>query len=597
MSESIIGSLTALAGRYEIGELIGRGGMAEVYLGRDTRLDRKVAIKLLKPELAANEKFRIRFRQEAQSAARMSHPTVVRVFDAGEEVTEDNGVERTIPYIIIEYVDGRLLRDIIAEGPLPESEAVRIVKGILTALEYSHRAGVVHCDIKPGNVMLTPGGQIKVMDFGIARAVSESNTTDETSTIMGTAQYFSPEQARGDSVDSRTDLYSTGLILFELLTGRPPFEADSPVAVAYRHLSEQPPKPSEIVPGVSPAMESVVAKALAKNADLRFQSANEFAEALEGALLGNSIAVQDESNEETFIAAHESSPLTAMLETIEASDEVEIEETVDEATSSRPRAVWLWGGVTAAVALLAVLVLWVVNINPFSTDGLAIEVPEVTNMQFDEASAALAEVGLRAEEHRVPDDAEAGMVLEQTPEAGTSVGQDTAIRLTVSDGPEPGPLRNVSSMTEEQARNALARDQIEVGEVVQENHPTIRAGLVIRTDPAADATVKPGDTVVTLFISTGEVEIPNVVGNNYQSAREQLEDLGYNVSTQINYSCWNGLVTQQSVSPGSQPQGGDITLTYCGGSSPRPTPPPSDDDDDDDNGGGDDGGGGGGDED
>lgn len=588
MSESIIGSLTALAGRYEIGDLIGRGGMAEVYLGRDTRLDRKVAIKLLKPELAANEKFRHRFRQEAQSAARMSHPTVVRVFDAGEEVTEENGEQRTIPYIIIEYVDGRLLRDIVSEGPLPESEAVRIVKGILTALEYSHRAGVVHCDIKPGNVMLTPGGQIKVMDFGIARAVSESNATDETSTIMGTAQYFSPEQARGDIVDSRTDLYSTGLVLFELLTGRAPFEADSPVAVAYRHLSEQPPRPSEIVPGISPAMESVVAKALTKNADLRFQNANEFASALEAALLGQSVDVDDETDEDTFIAAHESSALTTMLETIEESNDSDAEANEEEATNPRPRAFWIWGGATVVVALLVVLVLWVVNINPFSTENLAIDVPNVEGMHEDDAVAVLEELGLRADTSYVHDEAEVGTVLTQSPEPGTGVSQDTAIRLTVSEGPEPSELTNLTGLTVEQAETTLARSHVTVERIEEENHPRIAEGLVIRTDPEAGTLMQAGSSVV-LYVSTGLVDVPNVVGQNYQSAQETLEDILYNVTVQAHTSCHYseaGRVTSQSIAPGAHEQGQSITISYCNASPPPPpsSSPPSDDDDDDDGG-------------
>lgn len=592
MSDSIIGSLTALAGRYEIGELIGRGGMAEVYLGRDTRLDRKVAIKLLKPELAASEKFRHRFRQEAQSAARMSHPTVVRVFDAGEELTDTDGTERTIPYIIIEYVDGRVLRDIVADGPLPESEAVRIIKGVLTALEYSHRAGVVHCDIKPANIMLTPGGQIKVMDFGIARAVSESNTTDETSTIMGTAQYFSPEQARGDSIDSRTDLYSTGLVLFELLTGRPPFEADSPVAVAYRHLSEQPPRPSEIVPGISPAMESVVAKALTKNSNLRFQSASDFSDALEAALAGEATEVQDENDEETFLAQHESSALTTVLETIEESEESDDGTPTETEPSSRPRAVWIWGGATAIVALLVVIVLWVVNINPFSFEGLATDVPDVVGMQEEEAIAALDDLGLRTESNAIHDESEPGLVLDQSPDPDTSISGDTPVRLTVSAGPAPSPLIDYSGMTQERATNALEHRHLEVTEVEEEDHPSIPEGNVIRTEPGRGTELGPGDSV-TLIISTGRVTIPDVTDQNYQGAVSALEDLGYTVHTQANLSCWGGNVTNQSVQPGSQEQGGSITITYCGGSRPDPTPTQTDDDDDDDdddNGGGDDDG-------
>ena len=267
-----------LAGRYRVGALIGRGGMADVHVGTDTRLGRHVAIKLLKPQLANDPAFRMRFRQEAQSAARMAHPTIVRVFDAGEETVVDaSGQEVQLPFIVMEYVEGRLLKDIIHDGPLEPAAAVRVIDGVLTALEYSHRAGVVHRDIKPGNIMITTTGQVKVMDFGIARAVSDSSTTvAQTTAILGTASYFSPEQAKGETVDARTDLYSTGVVLFEMLTGRPPFRGDTPVAVAYQHVSERPVKPSVINPKVSPALDAVVLHALAKNRDERYQTAAEF---------------------------------------------------------------------------------------------------------------------------------------------------------------------------------------------------------------------------------------------------------------------------------------------------------------------------------
>ncbi len=252
--------------------------MAEVHAGVDARLGRRVAIKLLKPSLANDPAFRTRFRQEAQAAARMAHPTIVRVFDAGEETARDStGAELQVPFIIMEQVDGRLLKDLVAQGPLDPAEAIRITEGILTALEYSHRAGVVHRDIKPGNVMVTSAGQVKVMDFGIARAISDSSATiAQTSAILGTAQYFSPEQARGESVDARTDLYSTGVVLYELLTGQPPFRGDTAVAVAYQHVSEAPVPPNVLNPAISPALNAVVLHALAKDRFERFQTAADF---------------------------------------------------------------------------------------------------------------------------------------------------------------------------------------------------------------------------------------------------------------------------------------------------------------------------------
>ncbi|HXR43972.1 MAG TPA: protein kinase, partial [Pseudolysinimonas sp.] len=288
MSDGVTSPPRVIAGRYQLGELLGHGGMADVYAGLDARLGRQVAVKLLKPALANDPSFRTRFRQEAQAAARMAHPTIVRVFDAGEEtVREPSGQEVQVPFIVMERVDGTLLKDLIARGPVEATEAGRIVDGILTALEYSHRAGVVHRDIKPGNVMVTPSGQVKVMDFGIARAISDSSATiAQTSAILGTAQYFSPEQARGEAVDARTDLYATGVVLYELLTGRPPFRGDTAVAVAYQHVSEAPIPPNAINPAISPALNAVVMHALAKDRAERFQTASDFRRDLEIALAG-----------------------------------------------------------------------------------------------------------------------------------------------------------------------------------------------------------------------------------------------------------------------------------------------------------------------
>jgi serine/threonine-protein kinase len=256
--------------------------MADVYEGVDTRLGRTVAIKLLKADLANDPNFESRFRQEAQASARMAHPTIVRVYDAGEDVTVDsNGNTNRHPFIVMEYVNGKLLRDLLHERRLTLQEAIDFETGVLTALEFSHRAGIVHRDIKSANVMITETGQVKVMDFGIARAVSENSATvAHTSGIVGTAQYFSPEQAKGESVDARTDLYSAGVLLYEMLAGRPPFKGESAVSVAYQHVSEAVVPPSEYDPNVSAEMDSVVIRALAKDRNDRFQSAEEFREHL-----------------------------------------------------------------------------------------------------------------------------------------------------------------------------------------------------------------------------------------------------------------------------------------------------------------------------
>ena len=282
-----------LGGRYEVGELLGRGGMAEVHRGHDSRLGRQVAIKMLRSELARDHTFLARFRREAQSAAGLNHASIVAVYDHGEDIlTETGGAQVKVPYIVMEFVDGKTLRQVITErGNLPPTEALRITEGVLDALAYSHRNGIVHRDIKPANVMIAADGSIKVMDFGIARAMADANATmTQTSAVIGTAQYLSPEQAQGQSVDERSDLYSTGCLLFELLTGRPPFLGESPVSIAYQHVGEPPVPPSRLVQGISDDLDAVVLHSLAKPRDARYQTAGEFRYDLQAVRLGRPIS-------------------------------------------------------------------------------------------------------------------------------------------------------------------------------------------------------------------------------------------------------------------------------------------------------------------
>ena len=281
---------TLIGGRYELGELLGRGGMAEVRKGKDQRLGRTVAVKRLRTDLASDATFQARFRREAQSSASLNHPSIVSTYDTGEEMaTDGSGVAQ--PYIVMECVEGRTLRDILREGRkiLPE-RALEITAGVLSALDYSHRAGIIHRDIKPGNVMLTPSGDVKVMDFGIARAISDaSSTMTQTAAVVGTAQYLSPEQARGETVDSRSDVYSTGCMLYELLTGRPPFVGDSPVAVAYQHVREQASPPSDHDDQLDAEIDAIVMKSLAKRVEDRYQSAAAMKADIERYLAGHPI--------------------------------------------------------------------------------------------------------------------------------------------------------------------------------------------------------------------------------------------------------------------------------------------------------------------
>src|SRR6201987_5612618 len=277
-----------LGGRYELDGIVGRGGMAEVFRARDIRLDRIVAIKTLRADLARDQIFQARFRREAQSAASLNHPSIVAVYDTGEDMA--TGVP--VPYIVMEYVDGRTVRDLLQEGHrlLPE-RSLEIIDGVLRALDYSHQAGIVHRDIKPGNVMVTRNGDIKVMDFGIARAMSDSQATmTQTAQVIGTAQYLSPEQARGERVDSRSDLYSTGCLLYELLTGRPPLTGDSPVAIAYQDVRENPVPPPRVDPDVPPWADAIVLKAMAKSPADRYQTAGDMRADLQRAASGMPVA-------------------------------------------------------------------------------------------------------------------------------------------------------------------------------------------------------------------------------------------------------------------------------------------------------------------
>ncbi len=277
-----------LGGRYELDGVVGRGGMAEVYRARDIRLDRIVAIKTLRADLARDQIFQARFRREAQSAASLNHPSIVAVYDTGE----DMATGLPVPYIVMEFVDGRTVRDLLQDGHrlLPE-RSLEIIDGVLRALDYSHQAGIVHRDIKPGNVMVTRNGDVKVMDFGIARAMSDAQATmTQTAQVIGTAQYLSPEQARGERVDSRSDLYSTGCLLYELLTGRPPFTGDSPVAIAYQHVRENPIPPSRVDPDVPAWADAIVLKAMAKSPADRYQTAADMRADLQRAASGLPVA-------------------------------------------------------------------------------------------------------------------------------------------------------------------------------------------------------------------------------------------------------------------------------------------------------------------
>ena len=555
-----------LAGRYEVGALIGRGGMSDVHVGNDIRLGRRVAIKLLKPALATDPRFRVLFREEAQKAARMAHPTIVRVFDAGEEtVREPNGLESQVPYIVMEFVDGRLLKDIVADGPLEPKEAVRIVSGILTALEYSHRALLVHRDIKPGNVMITQNGQVKVMDFGIARAVSDNSATvADTSAVLGTAQYFSPEQARGETVDARTDLYSTGVVLFELLTGRPPFRGDRAAAVAYQHISEPAVAPSTINPRVSPSLDSVVLHALTKDKFQRFQTAAEFRQDLEDASAGGipprKPPVGDFNSTLFGVNPSATAGSEAALRQLAAPNEGR-----GTRTQTRPPVAWIWVGITALAVILIAVVFWVANL-PQATigDNLSVKVPSVTGQLYNEGAAKFKDLGLKTTKlDQSSSTVENGHIISTDPAAGQKVPKASTVLITVSSGKTPTSIPSLSNLTVEAAQAALKARNLAMGTNTPENSATIAAGTVIRSDPAASTAAREDD-VVNLIISTGLVTIPPVVGLDIGDANTQLAALQLTSNPVPNGTCAGSKVETQSLT-GDQPQHSTVTLTYCSG--------------------------------
>ena len=558
-----------LAGRYRVGASIGRGGMSDVHIGTDSRLGRTVAIKLLKSSLAADPAFRTRFRQEAQAAARMAHPTIVRVFDAGEEtITEDNGTESQIPFIIMEFVDGRLLKDIIREGPIDSVEAVRIIDGVLTALEYSHRAGVVHRDIKPGNIMITKAGQVKVMDFGIARAISDSATTvAQTTAILGTASYFSPEQAKGESVDARTDLYSSGVVLFEMLTGRPPFRGDTPVAVAYQHVSEAPVKPSSINPKVSPALDTVVVHALAKDRFGRYQSAVEFRNDVETAGAGH-IPVKRPADD---IAGG----LFGARPEVESSSELALKQLAEDQTMDRtqrrPPVIWIWAGIVSVIVIVIAVMFWALSLTPNNDlPDSSRRVPVLTGYSYDDAQDALLELDLAATkaEESSPTVAK-DEVIRTDPPSGTIAPPATVVKVFVSSGAELVDMPDTTTQPFSAAEPFLTERGFVSGSVTTENSPDVPEGIVLETIPAPEAETPVGSTV-DFTVSSGLVTMPNVVGQALTAATAllQADKTQLEVDLEPDYACDStdgSPVTEQSLPPGDVPQKSEVVLTYCAG--------------------------------
>lgn len=573
-----------LSGRYRIDEIIGRGGMASVYRGEDLKLGRPVAIKLLKRELASDSAFRTRFRMEAQSASRMSHPTIVRVFDAGEDSdTDPDGSVHPVPYIVMELVHGQLLKDRVAQGALPEADAVRLTDGILEALEYSHRAGVVHRDIKPGNVMITDDGAVKVMDFGIARAVSDSSSTvAETTSIIGTASYFSPEQAKGDPVDARADLYSAGVVLYELLTGQAPFRGDTPVSVAYQHVSEAPVPPSEINESVSRAMDAVVLRALAKDPAQRYQDAASFRAALSAAVQGKEPSKRHLgalTNDLYGPAPRQADETARSLRQLST-------DTTMRRTQAGPPVAWIWTAVILLAAVAVAVVVWVNSIRPSEVaPPEARTIPEIVDQSWESAERELLELDL------VPvrrDEASSTInednVIRINPDAGVTVTPGQEVEVWVSTGQEMAEVPELQTMDRDQATEALEEAGLALGSVIRRSDPNVDANMVLSASTDDDREVSAGDqlplgTRVDLEVATGTVIIDDLRRNYTLVAATDLlesEEYGLTVVRAEDDTCpatdpeivvgQDVLDVDQDV--GEVPIHSEVQLTVCTGTAP-----------------------------
>jgi eukaryotic-like serine/threonine-protein kinase len=525
-----------LGGRYELDGVVGRGGMAEVYRARDIRLDRIVAIKTLRSDLARDHTFQARFRREAQSAASLNHPAVVAVYDTGEDVTDGTPV----PYIVMEYVDGRTLRDLLRQDRrlLPE-RAVELVDGILRALDYSHRGGIVHRDIKPANVMITRAGDVKVMDFGIARAMADSAATmTQTAQVIGTAQYLSPEQARGERVDARSDIYSTGCVLYELLTGQPPFTGDSPVAIAYQHVREEPIPPSQIDREIPQWADAIVLKAMAKDPAQRYQSAGEMRADIQRAMSGMPVDAQ------TMAMTGNYGQGTRMMTATQAAAGPGTQRTTavppyeyargEGGRGGRRRASGGGGAVKTALWIIIPLLI----IGAFVTVGYlvfgtgntptdtSITIPDLASQEQKFAEEQLKGLGLSVEVVKEPSsDVDRGSVIKTEPAANAKAEKGDSVKLYVSTGPEKVKVPDgLIGMSQQEAMDALEAAGLQG--TVKARVSTKEQGTVIDTNPKAGQDIEKGGTV-TLFVPRKLDEVPDVLGMTVEDATKALEDAGF----------------------------------------------------------------------
>jgi serine/threonine protein kinase len=558
--------------------------MAEVYRARDLRLDRVVAIKTLRSDLARDPTFQARFRREAQSAASLNHPSVIAVYDTGEDTMDNNPV----PYIVMEYVEGRTLRDVLQEEQrlLPE-RAMQMTDGILRALDYSHRGGIVHRDIKPANVMLTSNGEVKVMDFGIARALADSAATmTATAQVIGTAQYLSPEQARGERVDARSDIYSTGCVLYELLTGRPPFQGDSPVAIAYQHVREQAPPPSQLDPSIPQWANAIAMKALTKDANYRYQSASEMRADIQRASQGMPVSAPTMAMNAGTQVMNGGQHTQAMRPSTMGYDLPPANYAEPERAEGRGKkvAVWALVGLLAVGAAVALFMMFSGGNNLSGSNKVAIPA-DIVGSDQDSAKQELVQLGFPQNnitlKQQTDNTVQKGTVITVDPPPKTQIDKTqqatTQITLTVSSGKQKVKVPSVKNMSQDEATSAIQGAQLTVGSTEKRSSSTVPKGSAMGTSPSSGTKVDQG-TAVTLIISDGpgKAVVPNEVGKQVNQAKADLRSNGFQVV--VNYvdsqpdQAPDTVLSQNPQGTETANKGSTVTLTVA---RPQPQSPPS----------------------
>jgi eukaryotic-like serine/threonine-protein kinase len=565
-----------LSNRYELGDTLGYGGMSEVHHATDIRLGREVAVKILRADLARDPQFQERFRREAQNAAALNHPAIVAVYDTGEAQTEYG----PLPYIVMEYVNGRTLRDIVkTEGPMSQKRAMEVMADVCAALDFSHRHGIVHRDVKPANVMITHHGAVKVMDFGIARAMHDGQAAmTQTAAVIGTAQYLSPEQARGEGVDARSDVYAAGCVLYELITGEPPFTGDSPVAVAYQHVREDPKAPSTVNPAVAPELDAIVLKALAKGPANRYQSSAEMRSDMVRVLSGQRPAAPMvmTADERTQVMNGGGPPGHAA----DYDDYAGGYDGEEDASRRRRRRAW-----TAAIFVLigmalVAFILWLAG--AFDTKPATAAVPDVRGQLQTVAIDTLRSKGFtkitpvpvpcklvqNGQPACTPDDI--GRVLSTDPVSGTSVGVATEIKLNVGAKPAQAVVPDLTGKTAQEAQQALTTLGLYLDPNVQNVDVTDpnQYGKVVKQSFPPNQTVDQGTTVsITVANTPKMVTVTDYTGKQVAEAEAGLKAQGFNVARQTQASADPaGTVVNQKPNGGQQPEGSTIQLFVSDGS-------------------------------